>query len=358
MRAPRAPIAPIDPRGGSPALPWAWLLFGLLLGTGGTLLTSTFWLPERQSSSLPDTVADDPALVMDGEAVAAVRDPAALDPKDLDHRPGDDAEGQPEVVDIAPDVENIDPELAAIGDDALESQLPTDGERALDFDQTELADRSEPLLDVDASSPSRNDAVVDESEKQAAAGGPESLTDEQEQEVPLEAPASVSPEPLDIDVADEIDRRQPAPQVLAERAGDGEASSVEEPPQETAAATPSNGADPDDLPPRIRQALRSADAGPADRTEADGSNRARVYRVQLAAVNDEAAARTYWREANERLPGIFTDVEPVFDQRVVEERLYLRIWVGAFDSRIDAVGYCDWLKEQGQDCFVTRTSDL
>ena len=86
--------------------------------------------------------------------------------------------------------------------------------------------------------------------------------------------------------------------------------------------------------------------------------RSRLYRIQLAAVDDEAAARSFWREASARLPDVFGDVEPIFDRREVNDREFLRVWIGAFDRHADAVNYCGWLQGQGQDCFVTRVDNL
>ncbi|MEZ5935507.1 MAG: hypothetical protein R3F54_27030 [Alphaproteobacteria bacterium] len=37
--------------------------------------------------------------------------------------------------------------------------------------------------------------------------------------------------------------------------------------------------------------------------------------MQLAAVNNEAAAQVYWREVNERLPSVFAGIRPIFDER-------------------------------------------
>ncbi len=79
-----------------------------------------------------------------------------------------------------------------------------------------------------------------------------------------------------------------------------------------------------------------------------------IYRVQLAAVDDEPAAKAYWQEVQARLPNLFTDIEPLFDRREVGKRIFYRIWIGEFEKRADADDYCGELKSEGQDCFVTR----
>ncbi len=79
-----------------------------------------------------------------------------------------------------------------------------------------------------------------------------------------------------------------------------------------------------------------------------------IYRVQLAAVDDEPAAEAYWQEVQARLPKLFTGIEPLFDRREIGKRTFYRIWIGEFEKRADADDYCGQLKGEGQDCFVTR----
>lgn len=138
--------------------------------------------------------------------------------------------------------------------------------------------------------------------------------------------------------------------------GDTETAALP-PPSRPIEATPSKDSDRSELPPGIRQALRSSNDQPTAVSSGE-SGGSRLYRVQLAAFHNVRAAEKYWREVNQRLPGVFTDVEPIYNERVDDERAYLRIWVGAFENRLDADGYCGWLKQRGQDCFVTRVDNL
>lgn len=115
---------------------------------------------------------------------------------------------------------------------------------------------------------------------------------------------------------------------------------------------------PNPLPERLNQAHLVSSEEPSELFSDRFDDSAGLYRVQLAAVDSETDAWIYWREMNERLPGIFTDVVPVFNERMIDERRYLRIWVGAFTDQTDAISYCDWLKEQEQDCFVFRANKV
>ena len=80
----------------------------------------------------------------------------------------------------------------------------------------------------------------------------------------------------------------------------------------------------------------------------------RIYRVQLAAVDNERAAEVYWQEVRSRIPDLVTGIEPTFDRGEVDKRIFYRIWIGEFEERGDADSYCGQLKSKGQDCFVTR----
>lgn len=180
------------------------------------------------------------------------------------------------------------------------------------------------------------------------------------------------------------DQRSTDPTVLAERvpvsptptptarddveiaSSDAEAT-VPGPTAQTTEAEPADGVEQAELPSRIRQALQVAAAEQAEvvangGTDSAGSaepvTAARPFHVQLAAVDDEIAGMVFWREVNERLPGVFTDIDPIFSPVEGGEGTFLRVWVGVFDSLGEASSYCDGLKEQGQDCFVTRSDTL
>ncbi len=350
---PSAPVVPASYAPSSQKPVWVWLLVGFLLGTGGTLLTASFWFPE--SGNRPVVAAEtsgSPAPGTDGVAAATATElsppedmpverhaettpvaaleieSAAVTPRVdwASSAPGEASEGPP---DRHQDTE------AAVDEAASELLLPNDAR-----DRDEVVGRQP--IDGDLSTTPSDAAValaalVSKAATETAdlpsrpdGQSPGSASDRAERARPAADDAPVVDTIEDLSVARNPDavRLQPDEAVRAE------------------------------LPPRIRQALRAARAEAQSATGiATGSSR-RLYRVQLAAVDNEAAARVFWREVNQRLPGVFADVEPVFNQRLVDERLYLRIWVGAFENRPDADSYCGWLKLKGQDCFVTRVDNL
>jgi hypothetical protein len=312
---------------------WAWLLIGFLLGTGATLLTSSLWLPDTDARR---TAAIDPAI-------AATSDMAAS--PDLPDRPSEaaaleTAEGP------TPPAPTIDAFDAAQRPDA--SGEPAEKAAA------EAGGGEPTLADSHASEPaSRVETPVAGSIVEDGGGD---ATD-------IQIAASAEPAPTTDDESTRaIDALLAAEQRLVSAAQRFGAGGGAAPPSGEDVARPQPRPERAEDPPpfTIGQVIRSE-------TQAKSVEEPRIrppqdrhspYRVQLAAVDNEAAAQIYWREANDRLPEVFESVTPVFDQRQVNDRLYFRIWVGAFGSKIDAAAYCDWLKSQGQDCFVTRADSL
>ncbi|MEM8949648.1 MAG: SPOR domain-containing protein [Pseudomonadota bacterium] len=354
-----APVIPPAPTSPSHKPAWVWLLIGFLIGAGGTLLTASFWLPAFQEPHIAmqetgdqssqgdklDRVATDPSVSkpestsvtgLDIELPTTTADGIEPSP-DLDDL---DAAGADQAANVGtPDGETGSegrPSTAAIGagDDA--DERPLDGNLS-----TASPDQEQVVASLDlAISP------IDVEEQ-----SPESDDDRQQVEAP--------PSPVQTEAPVSEAARADPPIAAPPNDQPPSADAGPEVKEAKAKVQTSNSEPGRDLPPRIRQALQSARAkAAADRNDAGDGGSGRLYRVQLAAVDNEAAARIFWRKANERLPDVFTDVEPIFNQRLVGERLFFRIWVGAFDKLVDADNYCGWLKEQGQDCFVTRVDNL
>ena len=380
--SPYPPMAPAYQADEPRRLPWTWLVIGVLLGTGGTLLTSAFWFPERETSDFAG-----PAVIEPAPSVSSVTASTGSDEAGPEQDPGGDAadrvvvasaddersDGPPPAdgEDVATTVTTVtagepEPEPEPETDSAIPAGEPIivaeDGtESDVDDASSATIEPEEAVADLLPAAPSVSE---DDPVDQTVAGIPEVDTNDEPElpdvaQEPLTGPEEAVPDVSSAGPPAQVD--DPADDATDARISDqpGSRQPAQEPPVERADAEPSSDDDAVELPPRIRQALRQAeDDGPELGPIKGSGNKGRVYHVQLAAVNDEAAARSYWREINERLPGVFADVEPVFDERVVDERLYLRIWVGAFDRRVAADGYCGWLKQQGQDCFVTQTDNL
>ncbi|MDH3660922.1 MAG: SPOR domain-containing protein [Alphaproteobacteria bacterium] len=371
-RFPHPPVLAGDRAPLSQKPPWVWLLIGFLLGTGGTLLTSSVWLPESGHRAIAgletgggpaldrgerpdDDVAPDVDLVPDADLVKTATDDRT--PEEPRRAPTSVAAVTTEEPTRSPPV----PRTSSPADEAI-GALPDRAESANASD-IEATRETPPLR-------ATRDTVTESDQKAALANPLEARRDPSDVLAALVAKSQAErrlAELVDAPDQAQTSRIDPSPRAPAAAAPDAAASPVAS--NDGAASTagalpdirrvePSNAAEQADLPPRIRQALLAAKAESQTTSKQDTVRGSRLYRVQLAAVDDEAAARNYWREVNRRLPGAFADVEPIYDQRLVDERSYLRIWVGAFDNRIDAVGYCDWLKQQGQDCFVTRVDNL
>ena len=346
---PNAPRTPDSHAAPSQKPVWVWLLIGFLLGTGGTLLTSSFWLPESGDHHVATLETDDARpQATDGMTAKAVTELPL--PKEAPSEP------RPEgtlvaALDVDPSSTESDVERASLEPEGM-SQAPAD--LIEDTETSTGKSASETLQSADAPSDDVEGRPID-GDLSNGPGTPE-------QAAPTLVAKTVSSEALPSPEDPTFDEASAAQPAVAEPADE-----LDDEPIQAEAASPRpldaeaasvNDAEQSELPPRIRQALRAAKEARQSAPTSESGGGARLYRVQLAAVNDEAAARVFWREVNERLPGVFADVEPIFDQRLVDERLYLRIWVGAFDNRLDADGYCGWLKQKGQDCFVTRVDNL
>lgn len=73
-----------------------------------------------------------------------------------------------------------------------------------------------------------------------------------------------------------------------------------------------------------------------------------AFRVQLGAFGNRSQAEAGWANMQQRLPSILASAEPVFRDFAGGVRLR----VGTFDERSEAVSYCDDIKAAGQPCFV------
>ncbi|MGI9449401.1 MAG: SPOR domain-containing protein [Geminicoccaceae bacterium] len=347
---------------------WAWLLIGVLLGSGGTLMASSLWLQESyvSPSVAMDVSPADAQIENDGLAssgtktakAAAIMTPAE-ESAQIDElmRNGSTTRSQAgsiQQTDVAED-------RFEVGAETMAYPRPANAELTSNS-ETLLVSRDEPDRTVPSAAPSAN--ISDESLTS-------SLNDRQtfEQTVTQSAAATLEratsrPDTVN-SLREQTSTEWPRTEDIANAAGGSKDSNNSSDPLVTAAT------DIIAVTPR-RSSLERIDAGGLRRTTeiakvdpAAGERSApttlekvrrtakRVYRVQLAAVDTENAAEIYWREVKTRLPDVLDGIEPLFDQREVDKRVFFRVWIGAFDKRADADNYCGWLKSKGQDCFVT-----
>ena len=304
---------------------WLWILLGIMVGIGGTLATASLWLPDRGTRiTIFEPGAD--------ERLAYEQARAPITPSGL--------ESEPVPVSVTETLEAVKNPTDDIDEAAIQSEIDAmfargeamlkEAEQALNTEASEIAD-----VEVDAGdSPARSEETVAETSIDEAN--------------PSRAGLNPADALRDLITAQQALSEQGIPQsqddLVGNAAADLSEGETEGGLQQIAAV------DAERLTDEV------GDGPPAVTVGADSNGR--LYRVQLAAVDNQNAASAFWREVNERLPGVFADIEPIFDERLVDERIYLRIWVGQFGRRADALGYCGWLKEKGQDCFVTRVDQL
>jgi|GEM_PF-3757583 len=305
---------------------WLWLLFGILLGTGGTLLSATLWLPERETRTF-----------------------TRFEP-DTDERQGFERARGTEPGSTRSVGERVD---VSVTENLVSTAEPE--ATVLDVDDSTIQ------TDIDAL-PTADDLPTND----ADVGATDSVLDRELEDRSAEAP--VVAETIEASVvnsdADALSGPAEAVPTLESLLSNDKPFSDEGDLVGGAAVDLSKDTKRDDLTkvasiePEATSISNTAAIESPPLVTTNGNSKGRLYRVQLAAVDNENAASAFWREVNLRLPGLFADVEPIFDERLVDERLYLRIWVGEFARRDEALGYCGFLKGKGQDCFVTRVDKL
>ncbi len=77
-----------------------------------------------------------------------------------------------------------------------------------------------------------------------------------------------------------------------------------------------------------------------------------IFRIQLAALSDEAAASRAWERFRQRYGALLEGLEPVVQPARTAGGTLYRIQAGAFASREDARSRCARIREAGGDCFV------
>jgi hypothetical protein len=358
---------------------WLWLGIGVLLGIGATLLSSSLWLPKNDDVDLVDMDAGEQIVTSSGIASASEA-PLSTSPSEEELAP------EPAVADVAATINGASPLSPVNGEAGFPSSPDGGGEPETETRLVAL-DADDAVVPSPINGISQSDAVeqapeptAEADQEQAGPAPSEPVTtverllpaDEVEAEAADAESGTVEAERA-LAALSRTPETSTEPETGRTEAGRAEASEL--PDLDTAAparepSTPAvaadNEASADDEASRAANSVDIAAVTPAvapSPPPSSSSGRSaevneRLYRVQLAAVANEAAAEVYWREVNQRLPGVFADVDPVFNERVVDQRLYLRIWVGSFGQRSEADSYCSWLKEQGQDCFVTRVDNL
>ena len=121
-------------------------------------------------------------------------------------------------------------------------------------------------------------------------------------------------------------------------------------PPATASPVGPHGGEVTAIPPDRRPpADIAARPGRADVIALDGS-----YRIQLAAVRDEADARRAWDLLQVDLGPVLGGLERFIERADTANGVFYRVQIGPFTSLHDAEAMCDRLKERQASCFVIR----
>ncbi|MEZ5935508.1 MAG: hypothetical protein R3F54_27035 [Alphaproteobacteria bacterium] len=218
-----------EPRASMPL--WAWVLVGVLLGTGGTLLTSALWLPERMLPAVADASSGSEASREDEQGVAAA---AELVEPAGDSLEGADAE---QVDGIGGPIDTIDGDERAPGDPALAAGPPIPVLKARTGQNTQ----EQHALPSDGGDQTAADTThLRNADAEAAL---RALIAKNTMAAPREAlVGSTLTDDLDpsLEVADLSEQILPLPQQAAERADEGT--------RQTTTSTPEDAAGPQDKP--------------------------------------------------------------------------------------------------------------
>jgi cell division septation protein DedD len=118
------------------------------------------------------------------------------------------------------------------------------------------------------------------------------------------------------------------------------------PPGDRVAAVPPDRPQPPDAAARPSPTVTPA---PSGRVAGEGG-----YRIQLAAVRDQADARRAWDLFVVDLGPVLKGVKPFIERADTGNGVFYRIQVGPFASLQEAESLCDQLKQRNASCFVIR----
>ena len=187
-------------------------------------------------------------------------------------------------------------------------------------------------------------------------------------EQPQSAPSLAEPTPeeaeaaLDALLAEVTEQAEPAPEP-GQAGANGAAPSAVRPavappvPQPTSPTSTAASGRPSGEVTAIAPDQRPAQSGT---TGATGTRPGQVaaldgpFRIQLAAVRDEADARRAWDLVQVDLGPVLSGLEPFIERADTANGVFYRVQIGPFASLQDAEALCDQLKQRNASCFVIR----
>ena len=161
------------------------------------------------------------------------------------------------------------------------------------------------------------------------------------------APAAEQPEPQ---VAPSPNRPAPPaetspPQPAAQQPQPAEQPQPDAAPRDLAALDPEQVA-----PPQRAEPVPVVTA--PDQQQAAGGNPS--YRIQLAAVREEADARRAWNLFQSDLAETLSGLDPIIERADTANGIFYRVQIGPFANLAGAESLCEELKQRNASCFVIR----
>jgi hypothetical protein len=347
-------MQPPDPETGSAAVArsrrggWFWALFPV---TGFALFGVVVWLAYQDVSRGPPV--GKPPLVK------AAADPIKLPPEQAADSTGEEEGGT----------------VGRLWSDTERADQP---ERLLPLPEEPLSPESVASPDLNTEPPGDTAALDPPSSSGTPAGerGPAAVA------APADAPAPPSDErgaPVDADAAldrllaevtalsEETPSSADAPPALAARpsstlgrtlpdeqiraAGAGNEGPVAEASGNASAEVSSAAAlEPPTSPEQAAAPSEVARTAPAPQVAAIEDR----FRVQVAAVREEADARRAWSQLERDVGPILSETQPFFERAETANGVFYRVQIGRFATQQAAESLCAELKQRDASCFVVR----
>ena len=346
---------------------WFWALFPI---AGFALFGAVVWLAYKDVSRGPPV--GEPPLVK------AAADPIKLPPEQAADPTGEEEGGtvgrlwsdteradQPERLLPLPE-EPLSPETVASPE--LDTEPPRDT-AALDLPSstaTPVGDREPSAVAAPADAPAPPsgepdapvdaDAALDRLLAEVAALSEEAPSSPDAPPAPTASEATMAPRPEGSSASEArpsstLGRMSPDEQIGAAGAEN------EQPLAETSAnasteVRPATALEPPASPEQAAAPSEAASAASSPATQVAAIEDR--FRIQVAAVREEADARRAWSQLEQNVGPILSEAQPFFERAETANGVFYRVQIGRFATQQAAESLCAELKQRDASCFVVR----
>lgn len=367
-------MQPPDPATGPPAVApprrgrWFWALFPL---AGFALFGVVVWLAYKDVSRGPPV--GEPPLVK------AAADPIKLPPEQAADPTGEEEGGtvgrlwsdteradQPERLLPLPE-EPLSPETVASPE--LNTEPPGDT-AALDLPsatETPVGDREPSAVAAPADAPAppsgERDAPIDAEAAldrllaEVTALSEEGPSSPDAPPAPPGSEATVAPRPEgspapEARPSSTLGRTSPEGEQIEAAAAENEEPLAEASGNVSTEVRPAAALAPPASPEQAAAPSEAASAAPAPATQVAAIEDR--FRIQVAAVRDEADARRAWSQLEQNVGPILSEAQPFFERAETANGVFYRVQIGRFATQQAAESLCAELKQRDASCFVVR----